>query len=102
VLIHIGSPKGVTLLEFKAEEEEDQPETRLQEGPEGGEPVQEELPQCLDHKPASFLKGKPRSILSLLCFYKYQFESFMFDALGCRSWMETLDAYIFLVQKYMP
>jgi hypothetical protein len=25
----------------------------------------------------------------------------MFDALGCRSWMETLDAYIFLVQIYI-
>jgi hypothetical protein len=23
----------------------------------------------------------------------------MFDPLGCRSWMETLDAYIFLVQN---
>jgi hypothetical protein len=24
----------------------------------------------------------------------------MFDALDCRSWIETLDAYTFLVQKY--
>jgi hypothetical protein len=44
----------------------------------------------------------PRSILSLLCFYKQQIELYMFDALGCRSWMETLDAYIFLVQIYIP
>jgi hypothetical protein len=100
--MHIGSLEGVSLLEFEAKEEEDQSETQQQEGLEGGEPVQEEFLECLDHKPTSFLKGKPRSILSLLCFYKYQFESFMFDALGCRSWMETLDAYIFLVQKYMP
>jgi hypothetical protein len=43
--------------------------------------------------------GKPRSILSLLCFYEYQLKFFMFDALGCRSWTETHDAYIFLVQN---
>jgi hypothetical protein len=29
----------------------------------------EELPECVDHHPSSFEKGKPRSILSLL-FYK--------------------------------
>jgi hypothetical protein len=34
-------------------------------------------------------------------FYKYQLEFFMFDALGCRSWLETLDAYDLLVQKYI-
>ena len=33
-------------------------------------------------------------------FYKISLESFMFDALGYRSWLETLDAYNFLVQKY--
>ena len=31
----------------------------------------EELPECPNHQPSSFLKGKPRSILSLPCFYKY-------------------------------
>ena len=31
----------------------------------------EDLPKCPDHQPSSFLKGKPRSIISLLCFYKY-------------------------------
>jgi hypothetical protein len=30
-------------------------------------------------------------------FYKYQLEVLMFDALGYRSWMETLDVYTFLV-----
>ena len=31
----------------------------------------EDLPECPDHQPSSFLRGKPRSILSLPCFYKY-------------------------------
>ena len=34
----------------------------------------EGLSECLDHRPTSFLKGKPRSILSLLCFYKYHWS----------------------------
>ena len=70
VLMHIGSPEGITLLEFDAVDQEDQ-EAPQQGALEGEEQALEELPECLDHKPTSFLKGKPRSILSLLCFYKY-------------------------------
>ena len=36
--------------------------------PEIEEQVLEDLPKCPDHKPSSYLKGKPQSILSLLCF----------------------------------
>ena len=70
MLIHIGSPKGVTLLEFKEEAEENQ-ETPQPVALEGEEPATEELSECPDHRPTSFLKGKPRSILSLICFTKY-------------------------------
>ena len=35
-----------------------------------------------------------------LMFLQISLASFMFDALGYRSWLETLDAYNFLVQKY--
>ena len=45
----------------------------------------EDLPKCLDHWPTSFLKGKPRNILTLPCFMKQLLESFMFDALGYKS-----------------
>ena len=68
--MHIGSPEGITLLEFEAMEQEDQ-EAPQQGAPKGEEQVPKELPECSDHKPTSFLKGKSRSILSLLCFYKY-------------------------------
>ena len=70
VLIHIGSSEGVTLLELKEEAEENQ-ETPQPAVPEGEEQALEELPECSDHWPASFLKGKHRSIISLLCFIKY-------------------------------
>ena len=56
------------LLEFEAVEEEDQQEAQQPIAPEGEEQVSEDLPECPDHKPSSYLKGKPRSILNLLCF----------------------------------
>jgi hypothetical protein len=68
VRIHaIGVPEGVTLLEFEGANQEEEPE--VQEADEAA--AEEELPECPDHRPSSFLKGKPRSILSLTCFYKY-------------------------------
>ena len=43
---------------------EEQEETEEQELLRGPEP-EEELQECPDHKPSTFGKGKPRSILSL-------------------------------------
>ena len=48
VLMHIGSPKGVTLLEFK-EEAEDNQGTPQPIAPKGEEPTIDELPECPDH-----------------------------------------------------
>ena len=63
----IGVPEGVTLLEFEGANQEEEPEVQ-----EANEAVAaEELPECPDHQPSSFLKGKPRSILTLPCSYKY-------------------------------
>ena len=65
----IGVPEGVTLLEFEQGLLEEQQQAQEQEvqAPEGGV-NEEELLECPDHQPFSFLKGKPQSILSLLCF----------------------------------
>ena len=71
--MHIGSPEGVTLLEFK-EEVVDNQETPQPTAPKGEEPATNEILECHDHRPTSFLKGKPRSILGLLCFIKYHFS----------------------------
>ena len=43
---------------------------------EGGVNV-EDLPECPDHQPSSFLKGKPQSILSLLYFPNINLSPFM-------------------------
>ena len=61
--------RGVTLLEFEEEAEKNQ-EIPQPAAPEGEEPAIEELPECPDHRPTSFLKGKPRSILSLPVFLR--------------------------------
>ena len=67
----IGSPEGVTLHEFEPERQGEQQAAREQEVQAKGGVNVEDLPECPDHQPSSFLKGKPRSIISLLCFYKY-------------------------------
>jgi hypothetical protein len=59
----IGVPKGVTLLEFEINPEEQPPEQEvlaLEEATEG------DVVDCSDHAPCNFMKGKPRSIISLL------------------------------------
>ena len=71
MLMHIGSSKGITLLEFNEEEEEDKHETPQATALGEEEQTLEDLLECLDHRPTSFLKGKLRSILSLPCFTKY-------------------------------
>ena len=68
--MHLGSEEEITLLEFDEAEEGDQQENPQAAAPEGEEQTPEELLECPDHRPTSFLKGKPRSIISLLIFYK--------------------------------
>ena len=60
--MHIGSSEEITLLEFNEEEEEDQQEMPQAVALEEKEQTLEDLPERLDHRPTSFLKGKPRSI----------------------------------------
>ena len=70
IFMHLGSEEEITLLEFDEIEEGDQQENPQVTALEGEEQNPEELPECPDHHPTSFLKGKPRSILSLPVFYK--------------------------------
>ena len=68
IFMHLGSTEEITLLEFNEGKEGDQQE--IPQAPEEEEQNPEELLECPDHHPTSFLKGKPRSILSLPVFYK--------------------------------
>ena len=85
IFMHLGSTEEITLLEFNKGEKGDQQEISQAAAPEEEDQTLEELPECPDHRPTSFLKGKPQSILSLLVFYKILLESFMIDALGYKS-----------------
>ena len=58
LLMHIGSSEGITLLEFE-EEPEEQQEAPQDVALEGEEQTFEDLPECPDHSPTSFIKGKP-------------------------------------------
>jgi hypothetical protein len=63
----IGVPEGVTLLEFKEtilEEVQEQPGEPEEAANEGH--AINELPECLNHRPSSFLKGKPWCMLTHL------------------------------------
>ena len=70
IFMDLGSTEEITLLEFNEGEEGDQQGIPQAATPEDEEQTPEELSECPDHRPTSFLKGKPRSIISLLIFYK--------------------------------
>ena len=92
----IGVPEGVALLEFEGASQEEEPE--VQEIDEAA--TEEELPECPDHQPSSFIKGTPWSILSLPCFYKYlEYLLFVDDALSIGiGWNQLLHYISILVQ----
>jgi len=78
-------------LQVKPEDQEGNPETEVQQA--GLEEPEEEV-ECPNHEPASFVKGKPRSILSL----PFTFESLpeygiSIDAFKYRSCDETFAAF---------
>jgi hypothetical protein len=69
VHIHaIGVSEGVTLLEFEepCQEEQQQPTPEVQEVQPAGKVPDEVIIDCPNHIPCNFMKGKPRSIISLL------------------------------------
>jgi hypothetical protein len=49
------------------EELEEQIEVQQQEVTEAEEEIGEDLPECPDHRPSSFERGKPRSISLRVC-----------------------------------
>ena len=63
-----------------------------QEVPEEGEPEANHLPECSDHQPTTFVKGKPQSIISLPTLLMSS-KVIRIDALHDRSCLETLIAY---------
>ena len=73
----IGATKEITMMEYEADPKEEHQEVQQQEVLEEGKPDGEQLPKCLDHQPSTFVKGKSRSILSLLYFRTINLSPFM-------------------------
>jgi hypothetical protein len=64
---HTGSQEEVQVAVQEEQTGADPPEIQAQEVPEVKEQG-EDLPECMDHQPSSFERGKPQSILSLLLY----------------------------------
>jgi hypothetical protein len=69
---HKGSQKATPVA--VPEDPEEQTKVQEREVPEAEEEVSEDLPECPDHRPSSFERGKPRSIS--LPVYKYFIKCF--------------------------
>ena len=88
----IGATEEITLVELDVDPKEENQEVQHQEVLREGEPKVDHLLECPDHQPATFVKGKPRSILSLPTLLMSH-KVIRIDALCDRSCLETLTAY---------
>ena len=88
----IGATEGITLVELDAEPQEENQEVQHLEVPGEGEPEADHLPECPYHQPSTFVKGKPRSIISLPTLLMSP-KVIRIDALHERSCLETLATY---------
>ena len=87
----IGATEEITLVELDVDPQEENQKVQHQEVLEG-EPEVDHLPECPDHQPATFVKGKPRRIISLPTLLMSP-KVICIDALRDRSCLETLAAY---------
>ena len=82
----IGAAEEITLVELKVNPQEESQEVQHQEIPGEGEPKADHLPECPDHEPATFVKGMPRSIISLPILLM-SLKVIRIAALRDRSWL---------------
>ena len=59
MLMHTIGGAESTLVELEANPQEESQEMQHQEIPKEGEPEANHLPECPDHQPTTFVKGKP-------------------------------------------
>ena len=88
----IGATEEITLVELDVDPQEENQEVQHQEVPGDGDPKANHLLECPDHQPATFVKGKARSIISLPILLMSP-KVTRIDALRGRSCLETLTAY---------
>ena len=94
----IGATEEIMLAELDDDPQEEGQEVQHQEVPGDGEPEADHLPECPDHQPATFVKGKPQRIISLLTLLMSP-KVIHIDALRDMSCLETLAAYYLSLTK---
>jgi len=87
----IGATEEIKLVELDAEPHEENQEVQHLEVPGEGETKVNHLPECPDHQPLTFVKGKPRSIISLPILLM-SLKVICIAALRDRSCLETIAA----------
>ena len=101
-LHHTGSQEELLVAVQEEQTGTDPQEVQAQEVPEEEEQG-EDLPECVDHQPSSFERGKPRSILSLLLYKSNSFYmSLYIVALSCRSWLKPLMHLLLSLPTLLP
>jgi len=69
-IVHaIGAPETTAAFELQVNPEDQEINPKMEVQQAGHEEPEEEI-ECPNHEPASFVKGKPRSILSLPFFFQ--------------------------------
>ena len=75
----------MTVLAFAPPE----PEEQQWEPPQGGAEEEEDLPECPDHHPSTYVEGMPRSIIRLLLFFvimsSCQLTMVMYSYIKCKA-----------------
>jgi hypothetical protein len=94
LLIHLHHTRSQEEVLVAVQEEQtgsDPQEIQAQEVPEVDE-QEEDLPECVDHQPSSFERGKPRNILSLLLYKSNSLYIWVLYivVLSYRSWVKPL------------
>jgi hypothetical protein len=93
-LHHTGSQEKSQVAVPEEQTWTDQQEPQVQEVSEEEEQG-EELPECADHQPSSFERGKPQSILSLLLYKSNSlYMSFIYCCIKLYELSETVVAFI--------
>ena len=64
----IGAAEEITLVELEVDPQEENQEAQHHEAPGECELEVAHLQECPDHQPTTFVKGKPRSILTSYVF----------------------------------
>ena len=97
----IAATEEITLVELDVDPQEENQEVQHLEVSGEGEPKANHLPECSDHQPSTFVKGKPRSIISLPILLMSLKVFVLLHYMTGVVWKPLLHI-TFLDQKYLP